>query len=132
MNNIHCIVIAQIDTLISSMQVRSKFTIDDHSHYLFTPRDLTQWVLGLLRYDLNGAASSETSSEHVLEVWSYEACRLFRDRLVGEDARNRFDNILNGTLQADWNAGHVLQNLNGKLECSYDLLRFIMIYYDLL
>ncbi|XP_071483964.1 LOW QUALITY PROTEIN: cytoplasmic dynein 2 heavy chain 1-like [Diadema antillarum] len=94
-------------------QVRAKFSIDDHSHYLFTPRDLTQWVLGLLRYDLN-ASASETSSEHVLEVWSYEACRLFQDRLVGEESRNRFENILNGTLQADWNAGHVLQNLNGN------------------
>ncbi|XP_063970614.1 cytoplasmic dynein 2 heavy chain 1 [Lytechinus pictus] len=92
-------------------QVRSKFTIDDHSHYLFTPRDLTQWVLGLLRYDLGG--SSESTSEHVLEVLSYEARRLFCDRLVGEEARNRFDNILNGTLQADWNAGQILQNLNG-------------------
>ena len=29
--------------------VRNKFSIDDHRHYLFTPRDLTEWVHGLLR-----------------------------------------------------------------------------------
>lgn len=30
-------------------QTRSKFTVDDHRHYLFTPRDLTSLVRGLLR-----------------------------------------------------------------------------------
>uniref|UniRef100_A0A8C4HEE2 Cytoplasmic dynein 2 heavy chain 1 n=1 Tax=Dicentrarchus labrax TaxID=13489 RepID=A0A8C4HEE2_DICLA len=33
-------------------QVKAKFTVDDHSHYLFTPCVLTEWVLSLLRYDL--------------------------------------------------------------------------------
>uniref|UniRef100_A0A8B9L0C8 Cytoplasmic dynein 2 heavy chain 1 n=1 Tax=Astyanax mexicanus TaxID=7994 RepID=A0A8B9L0C8_ASTMX len=33
-------------------QVKAKFTVDDYSHYLFTPCVLTQWVLSLLRYDL--------------------------------------------------------------------------------
>lgn len=35
-------------------QVRQRFTADNYSHYLFTPRDLTRWVLGLLRYTLSG------------------------------------------------------------------------------
>ena len=33
-------------------QVRSRFTVDDYRHYLFTPRELTAWVHGLLRYGL--------------------------------------------------------------------------------
>lgn len=33
-------------------QMKAKFTVDDHSHYLFTPCILTEWVLSLLRYDL--------------------------------------------------------------------------------
>lgn len=41
--------------------MQSKFSVDDHSHYLFTPRDLTKWVLGLLRYDLE--------SQSLFEVW---------------------------------------------------------------
>ncbi|KAK6296185.1 hypothetical protein J4Q44_G00338980 [Coregonus suidteri] len=38
-------------------QVKAKFTVDDHSHYLFTPCVLTQWVLSLLRYDLTAESS---------------------------------------------------------------------------
>ena len=31
---------------------RSKFAANDHDHYQFNPRDLTLWVLQLLRYDI--------------------------------------------------------------------------------
>lgn len=86
--------------------------MDDYSHYLFTPRDLTQWVVSLLRYDLN-AGASETTSDHVLEVWAYEACRLFRDRIVGQDDQNKFDSILNSVIQSDW-SGNILDGLEGE------------------
>ena len=33
-------------------QVRQKFSVDDHRHYLFTPREITAWVFGLMRYDI--------------------------------------------------------------------------------
>ena len=75
--------------------------MDDHSHYIFTPRDLTQWVLALLRYPLSEDSTS-SSQERVLEVWSYEARRLFRDRLIGEKALHQFDAILNSVLRSDW------------------------------
>ncbi|XP_037534395.1 cytoplasmic dynein 2 heavy chain 1-like [Nematolebias whitei] len=42
-------------------QIKTKFTVDDHSHYLFTPCILTEWVLSLLRYDLTSAALHRTS-----------------------------------------------------------------------
>ena len=57
---------------------RSKFTVDDHDHYLFNPRDLTIWVLQLLRYDI-------VSVDTFLDAWAYEANRIFRDRLVGAE-----------------------------------------------
>lgn len=38
-------------------KVRAKFTVDDHGHYLFTPCILTQWVLGLFRYNLSDGKS---------------------------------------------------------------------------
>jgi len=41
--------------------LRKHFTVDQKSHYLFTPRDLTQWILGLLRYDL--------TDDNILEIW---------------------------------------------------------------
>uniref|UniRef100_A0A3Q3WZD5 Cytoplasmic dynein 2 heavy chain 1 n=1 Tax=Mola mola TaxID=94237 RepID=A0A3Q3WZD5_MOLML len=81
-------------------QVKAKFTVDDHSHYLFTPCILTEWVLSLLRYDLTAAQSNVTDS--VLEVVAYEARRLFRDRLVSPKDLHNFENILSSIVQGEW------------------------------
>eukprot|EP00117_Sycon_ciliatum_P036543 scpid1236/ scgid27488/ Cytoplasmic dynein 2 heavy chain 1; Dynein heavy chain isotype 1B len=78
-------------------KLKSRFTVDTHAHYIFTPRDLTSWTLALLRYDL----SLDDGKEHVLQVWAYEACRHFRDRLVAEH-QQEFDTMLNSVLQSDW------------------------------
>ena len=94
--------------------VTAKYSVDDHRHYLFTPRDLTQWVLGLLRYDLGdggGGGGGEGKEgggggggEELLDVFAYEAQRLFRDRLVDVDSEQRFDSMLLGLLRQHW--GH--------------------------
>eukprot|EP01116_Phalansterium_solitarium_P024805 TRINITY_DN91_c0_g1_i4.p1 TRINITY_DN91_c0_g1~~TRINITY_DN91_c0_g1_i4.p1 ORF type:complete len:4085 (+),score=2013.94 TRINITY_DN91_c0_g1_i4:171-12425(+) len=75
-------------------QVKSKFSVDDYSHYLFTPRDLTKWVLGFNRYDL--------ASNNLLEVWANESRRIFRDRLVDAPSKEKFDKILDGVLKSGW------------------------------
>ena len=72
--------------------VRAKFRLEDARHYLFTPRDLTAWVEGLLRYDL--------AREDFADVFAHEAARLFRDRLVDADAQNRYDALVNALLRA--------------------------------
>ncbi|XP_066286377.1 cytoplasmic dynein 2 heavy chain 1-like isoform X1 [Branchiostoma lanceolatum] len=107
---------ARVTQLAASMvqlyeQVRSKFSVDDYSHYLFTPRDLTQWVLSLLRHDLAGGASA-TNADNVLQTWAFEACRLFRDKLVGQQARDRFDGMLSAVLRNDWSSD-VMDKLQG-------------------
>ncbi|KAM3875467.1 cytoplasmic dynein 2 heavy chain 1 [Diretmus argenteus] len=89
-------------------QVKAKFTVDDHNHYLFTPCILTQWVLSLLRYDLTAAQSNVTDS--VLEVVAYEARRLFRDRLVSSKDLHTFDNILSSVIRGDWGSD-ILDNM---------------------
>eukprot|EP00931_Biecheleriopsis_adriatica_P043590 TRINITY_DN24917_c0_g1_i1.p1 TRINITY_DN24917_c0_g1~~TRINITY_DN24917_c0_g1_i1.p1 ORF type:complete len:4311 (+),score=994.91 TRINITY_DN24917_c0_g1_i1:69-13001(+) len=71
--------------------MKDKFTVDDHEHYLFSPRDLTQWILQLLRYEV-------VSVESFIEAWAYEACRIFRDRLVGDEAKTHFDTLLRNAL----------------------------------
>ncbi|XP_069495113.1 cytoplasmic dynein 2 heavy chain 1 isoform X2 [Ambystoma mexicanum] len=106
--------LSKIHQLAGSMvqvyeQVRAKFTVDDYSHYLFTPCILTQWVLGLFRYDLTGGSSTHTL-DYVLEIVAYEARRLFRDRIVGTKELNVFDNILMSVLQGDWGSD-VLDNI---------------------
>jgi dynein heavy chain 2 len=96
--------VAKIHSLANSMinvyeKVRSKFTVDDHSHYIFTPRDLTRWVFNLLRYPLS---DDSTSPQGVLHCWAYEAARLFRDKLIGRNACMEFDGIINSVLRSDW------------------------------
>ena len=48
-----------------SYQVSGSFSVDDYSHYLFTPRDLTRWALGLLRYTL---PEEDSSLQPLLQV----------------------------------------------------------------
>ncbi|NWH26647.1 DYHC2 protein, partial [Grus americana] len=90
-------------------QVRAKFTVDDHSHYLFTPCILTQWVLGLFRYNLVGGSLTQTA-DHVLEIVAYEAHCLFRDKIVGMKELQIFDNVLMKVFQGDWGSD-VLDNM---------------------
>lgn len=75
-------------------KTREKFTVDDRRHYLFTPRDMTLWVKNLCRYDL--------VAENLLDVVAHEASRIFRDRLVGSDAYNRFDQQLSSIVRAQF------------------------------
>ena len=66
-------------------KTREKFTVDEYRHYLFTPRDVTTLVKNICRYDLE--------SEDLLDVLMQEANRIFRDRLVGQEALSRFDQV---------------------------------------
>jgi dynein heavy chain 2 len=66
-------------------ELTSKFSRDEHRHYLFSPRHLTQWCVGLMRYDL--------AHDDVLECWLAEAYRVFGDVMVGSD-RDKFESVL--------------------------------------
>jgi len=72
--------------------VRQKFSVDDHRHYLFTPRDLTGLVFNMLRYEINEA-------QGLIETFIYESSRIFRDRLVDKDSKMLFDKILYSLLK---------------------------------
>ncbi len=105
-------------TSLTFFQVRKHFTVDEYSHYIFTPRDLTQWVLGLMRYPLSQDGGSQQSSHVLLEIWAYEACRLFRDKLVGEKSQKQFDDMLNTVIQSDWSVD-LSQEGDGEARCAY-------------
>ncbi|KAJ3280883.1 Cytoplasmic dynein 2 heavy chain 1, partial [Borealophlyctis nickersoniae] len=86
-------------------QTVQKFTVDMYSHYLFTPRDLSRWVIGLSRYQHADAEAGE-----LLNILAYEAQRLLQDRLVGPDARQKFQVILSTVLRTEWNHEASLAN----------------------
>lgn len=75
-------------------KIKKTFSPDDHRHYLFNPRDITKWTFGLLRYNL--------SEHNLLDVWAYEAYRLFCDRLVDRESVRKFESILGRILQSKW------------------------------
>ncbi len=60
------------------------------------------------------APEGDKSPSAVLEAWAYEACRLFRDKLAGENDASKFDNILRSVLQSDWNS-----NVADKVAADY-------------
>jgi dynein heavy chain 2 len=78
-------------------QTRTRFTNDQFSHYVFTPRDVSKWAVNLARY-----AYSKDNADELLDVVAYEAIRLFQDRLVGDDNRQKFQGILLSVLKIDW------------------------------
>jgi dynein heavy chain 2 len=61
-------------------EVRQRFSVDDHRHYLFTPRMVTTIIFQLLRYEIPDAGS-------LIETFIYESSRVFRDRLVDNQSR---------------------------------------------
>ena len=74
-------------------QVTKKFSVDEQRHYMFTPRDLTSWVQGLLRYELNDV------TQPLLDTWAFEGSRQLRDRLVNTRDAQRFDAIISSALR---------------------------------
>jgi len=88
------------------------FTQDDHEHYIFSPRDLTTWISSLVRYEVESADS-------FIEAWAHEANRIFRDRLVGADAQDRFDSMLKNAMVQHLNCDIDVEKL-----CFTSLLTF--------
>jgi dynein heavy chain 2 len=67
--------------------VKNSFKVDDNRHYIFTVRDISNWIISLLRYEVK-------SKEELIEVFGYEACRVFRDKLVSSADKTKFDRLL--------------------------------------
>ena len=71
--------------------VKKTFTFDQYPHYIFTPRDVSNWLIGLLRYECK-------NDDELLCAWAYESMRIFRDKLVGSNSKKTFDNFLNSEI----------------------------------
>ncbi|EYC14495.1 hypothetical protein Y032_0040g239 [Ancylostoma ceylanicum] len=83
---------ARVEAMASAMvrlyeEIRSNFRPTDKGHYIFTPRDLTKWTLGIMRH----ALSDELK---VVEAVAFESKRIFKDRLAHEDHVLKFEELL--------------------------------------
>ena len=84
-------------------QVKQKFSVDEHRHYLFTPRELTAMIFQMLRYEIPEAQA-------LIEVLIYESNRVFRDRLVDRESKRKFDSILYTLLKNHLKYGEQLKD----------------------
>ena len=82
---------------------KTNFSINDHRHYLLTPREMTRWVKGLLGYDL--------ASEDLLDVFCYEAQRLIADRLVDQASKTKFHNMFAKIIRGLWPEYNVAETI---------------------
>ncbi|KAK2152282.1 hypothetical protein LSH36_335g03002 [Paralvinella palmiformis] len=72
------------------------------SHYTFNLRDLSKVFQGVLMLD----ASKLTSSEELLRLWYHENLRVFQDRLVNDEDRNWFEDLLKEKIVSDFSADY--------------------------
>ncbi|XP_075039903.1 dynein axonemal heavy chain 1 [Mixophyes fleayi] len=65
------------------------------SHYTFNLRDLSKVFQGILM-----AESAKMEDKFfLLKLWYHELCRVFQDRLVNEEDRGWFDDLIKGRMQ---------------------------------
>lgn len=83
--------IARVITTVYEGVVK-RYSVDDASHYIFNPRDLTNWALNLQHY--------ATVATDLPEVLAYEGRRIFSDRLVKAEDRTKFDKTVRDALGA--------------------------------
>ncbi len=102
-------------------RAKQAFSVDDQRHYLFTPRDMTRWAAGLLRYAFGAHLAAATAAANsqaanasgsggasgsgiqmqqggggfvaqLLDAWYNEAMRIFGDKLVDQAAYRKLGN----------------------------------------
>ncbi|KAJ3273119.1 hypothetical protein HDV01_004758 [Terramyces sp. JEL0728] len=73
---------------------KTQFTADVHSHYIFSPRELTRWIRGI--YEIIHSLEF-ISIEELVRIWAHEGIRLFQDRLVDDGEKDWSDDLLQRT-----------------------------------
>ena len=73
-------------------EAERNFSANDHRHYQWSPRLLTQWARGLAAYD--------TSAAPLAEVVFAEGCRLYADRLVTDAEVTSMESVVAQAVQA--------------------------------
>lgn len=81
-------------------QLQLTFRASGFPHCNFSLRDLTHWVMGMMRYDL----TADIISGSPWVSFGNEARRLFRDRMPGEEYRQKFDKLFTSLIND--NSGH--------------------------
>jgi len=85
-------------------------------HYTFNLRDLSKVVQGMLQIDLENLVSKD----YLVFLWLHETFRVFRDRLVDDKDREKFNDITHGIMEnylcMDWEKADYVDVLFGHYE----------------
>lgn len=76
------------------LDTQRQFTADKSPTYVYSPRELTRWMRGIL--EIIGKLDS-VSVEGLVRVWAYEALRIFADRLIDVEERQWTDELIDST-----------------------------------
>jgi dynein heavy chain, axonemal len=72
------------------------------SHYTFNLRDLSKVFQGILMVDIK----SVENGEDLAKLWFHESCRVFQDRLINDEDRKWFSDLLKERMKADFNLNY--------------------------
>ena len=72
------------------------------SHYTFNLRDLSKTFQGILMAD----AKAIESTAQLCKLWYHESCRVFQDRLINDEDRKWFVELLKERMQADFSLAY--------------------------
>ncbi|XP_060604387.1 dynein axonemal heavy chain 1-like isoform X2 [Ruditapes philippinarum] len=96
----HCNKLTQMTIAVYNTISTQLLPTPAKSHYTFNLRDLSKVFQGILMAEpgkLDGVPS-------LLRLWYHESCRVFQDRLVNDEDRNWFDNLLREKMKSDFDA----------------------------
>ncbi|KAF5303585.1 hypothetical protein FQR65_LT08186 [Abscondita terminalis] len=80
-------------------------------HYNFSLHELTKICMGLFYYK-----NEESLSENfMIEILIYETLGIYKDRLVNDEHRHQFQNILNDLMKTHWNNTSILNVFSDHL-----------------
>ena len=68
------------------------------THYIYNMRDISKVFQGLFLADRN----YYESKEQIIKLWGHEVLRVFHDRLISFEDREKFKKMVNEQLEAQW------------------------------
>lgn len=120
--------------------ISKKINVQESVQCSYTPRDLSNWIINLLRYEESICLISNNNNNIInenflislIEVWAYEACRVFRDKLNSKELKDFFERVLQTEINSfistnksnisSFNSGTPIQNININIKhLNYDL-----------